>query len=491
VHKYTYEEVKAAFENEGYELLSNNYVNCKSKLKYRCPCGHIYNVSFDGWMKGRRCYFCRANIKLTTKYVKEVLNEEGYELLSEYKNSCTKFKYKCPMGHIGYIKWDHWRDGHRCSVCAGNVKVDKVIVEKEFYKEGYEVLDIFSNKGRTRVKYRCPNGHVHDMYYYNWRSGYRCPTCAGNVKKSYIYIKKEIESDGYRLLSKEYINNKSKLNLVCPNNHVYKVSWYEWRRLGSRCPRCSKTGESIQEDKLYKFISKYFKFKRRDRKLLLNKELDFVNDELKLAIEYCGLYWHSTKFKKDTNYHLYKLEECLDRGYKLITIFEDEWVFKPKAVMYKLRTVFSDTRNFLLNNYYISEINYLTAKKFFDCYSFDYIDESSITVGMFINNLLFCAINFVYDEDWIINDIAFLSNYYNIESVYAILDYFKNKHHITKLELYVDRRWDIYDFGSYGFELNSIISPKYWCVDRQHRLSVGKSEYGVWDCGYKLFIKYY
>jgi len=490
VRKYTYEEVKAAFEKEGYELLSGKYVNCKTKLKYKCPYGHIYSVSFEGWMKGRRCYFCRANIKLTTQYVRTALEKDGYELLSEYKNSRVKFKYKCPNGHIGYIKWDHWRDGHRCSVCAGNVKVDKSIIEKEFHKEGYCVLSVFSSRGRTRVRYKCSNGHIHDMYYYNWRRGYRCPTCAGNVKKSYTYIKNAIESEGYKLLSKKYINNKSKLNLICPNNHLYKVSWDEWNRLNSRCPRCGKVGESIQEENLFKFISKYGKFIRRDRAILNNKELDFVNYEFRLAIEYCGLYWHSNKFKR-RNYHLNKLEACLNNGYKLITIFEDEWVFKPKVVMYKLRTIFNDVKNFELDKHHISKINYLYAKKFFDCYSFNSIDVSSITFGMFVDDLLVCAVNFVYDDVWIVNDIAFLSNYYNIESVYIILDYFKDRYNISELKLYVDRRWDIYDFNSYGFALYKIIEPKYWYIEKQRRLDKKVGKFGVWDCGYKLFIKHY
>lgn len=491
MRKYTYKEVKEAFEAEKYKLLSTDYKNCRTKLTYECPNGHIYSMTFDGWLKGRRCYFCRANIKLSTKYVKETLEAEGYTLLSEYENSRTKFKYRCPNGHIGYMKWDHWRDGHRCPVCAGNVKVDKSIIEKEFYRESYYVLSVFSNKGRTRVKYKCPNGHIHDMYYYNWRNGYRCPSCAGNVKKSYEYIKKEIESEGYQLLSKKYINNKSKLSLICPNNHVYKVSWYEWKKLGSRCPRCSRTGESVQEDKLYRFISKYFKFKRRDRKLLLDKELDFVNDELKLAIEYCGLYWHSTKFKKYVNYHLDKLERCLDRGYKLITIFEDEWVFKPKVVMYKLKTVFNNIRNFEFDNCYISEVEYSYARRFFDCYSFKDINKSSVTFGIFINDLLVCAVNFIYNGTWIINDIAFLSNYHNIEGIYVILDYFKIKYAVSKLMLYIDRRWDIYDFYSYGFELDRIIEPKCWGIEKQRRLNSKVTKYGIWDCGYKLLIKYY
>ncbi len=41
IGKYTIDEVREVFEKDGYELMSKEYVNCKTKLQYRCPNGHI------------------------------------------------------------------------------------------------------------------------------------------------------------------------------------------------------------------------------------------------------------------------------------------------------------------------------------------------------------------------------------------------------------------------------------------------------------------
>lgn len=54
-------------------------------------------------------------------------------------------------------------------------------------------------------------------------------------------------------------------------------------------------------------------------------ELDFYLPEKKLAIEFNGNYWHSTRFK-DKDYHLKKTQLCQEKGIQLIHIFEYEWL---------------------------------------------------------------------------------------------------------------------------------------------------------------------
>ena len=57
------------------------------------------------------------------------------------------------------------------------------------------------------------------------------------------------------------------------------------------------------------------------------KEIDLYNNELKIGIEYCGLYWHNelSLSPRDSRYHYEKYKKCLAKDIRLITIFEDEW----------------------------------------------------------------------------------------------------------------------------------------------------------------------
>lgn len=60
-------------------------------------------------------------------------------------------------------------------------------------------------------------------------------------------------------------------------------------------------------------------------------ELDGVCEELKMSFEYCGLYWHD-EFQKHAHYHLDKMNHAFEAGYRLFTIFEDEWEHRQEQV---------------------------------------------------------------------------------------------------------------------------------------------------------------
>ena len=76
-----------------------------------------------------------------------------------------------------------------------------------------------------------------------------------------------------------------------------------------------------------------------DRKLINPLELDIIIPEKNIAIEYCGIYYHSETWgNKDKNYHLNKHNLCGEKNYKLITIFENEWFNKQDIVKSILST---------------------------------------------------------------------------------------------------------------------------------------------------------
>lgn len=61
--------------------------------------------------------------RLTYEFVKEQFEKEGYELLEEtYINSKTKMRYRCPEGHEHSISWGDWNKGRRCPYCSFDKK---------------------------------------------------------------------------------------------------------------------------------------------------------------------------------------------------------------------------------------------------------------------------------------------------------------------------------------------------------------------------------
>jgi len=117
-------------------------------------------------------------------------------------------------------------------------KLTYEFVKSEMEKEGYTLLTDKYIGAFQKLKYICSKGHGHDINWNNFKNGYRCPYCAGQVKPDIEFIRKEFEKEGYVLLTNEYIDNKQKLDCICLFGHDYRISWNKWL-MGRRCWVCS------------------------------------------------------------------------------------------------------------------------------------------------------------------------------------------------------------------------------------------------------------
>jgi hypothetical protein len=101
----------------------------------------------------------------------------------------------------------------------------------------------------------------------------------------------------------------------------------------------TKKQRSFSEVDLINFIKSLgVQVVENDRKSLSGMELDILIPEKNIALEFNGLYWHSTKFK-NRNYHLEKTERARSAGIRLIHIFEDEWNHKKEIVKEKIKSI--------------------------------------------------------------------------------------------------------------------------------------------------------
>jgi hypothetical protein len=177
--KFSFEFVRNEFLKEGYELLSEEYINCKQKLKFICPNGHEYQTRFDHWSRGARCAVCAGNAKLTIEFIRKEFEKEGYLLLEScYVNNKQNLGYSCPNGHLSSISWDRWQRGSRCIYCAGLAKYSIDFVRCYFEKEGYKLLEKEYKSNSQRLACVCPQGHERRMTFWNFQKGHRCRTCA-------------------------------------------------------------------------------------------------------------------------------------------------------------------------------------------------------------------------------------------------------------------------------------------------------------------------
>lgn len=131
---------------------------------------------------------------------------------------------------------------------------------KEYIENfGYKLLSKEYKNNKTELEIQCNDcGNIFHMRFNNFKDGkHRCECKSKPLVLTYEYVKNYIESCGYKLLSKEYKNNATYLLVWCgnPNHKPYKVKFNNFKDCNSRCPECNTTSKG--EEKIKEILIKY------------------------------------------------------------------------------------------------------------------------------------------------------------------------------------------------------------------------------------------
>ena len=293
--------------------------------------------------------------KLTYNYVKELFDKENYKLLSiEYKNSKTKLLVECPKEHQYEVIYNSFQRGHKCPICynkfSGDIKRHTYqYVKEQFKKENYKLLSKEYKNAHIKLKVECSKGHQYEVKYAEFQRGRRCPVCydeihSDNLRHSYEFVKELFEKENYKLLSKKYKNNSSKLLVECPEGHQYKIRYHNFQQ-GQRCPICWELETYSQAEKdcldIVRQIIPDKNVIENDRTQIINPktgrylELDIYIPSLNKAIEFNGEYWHKSNYSKFKDNQ--KIKQCKKRGIDLLIIKYQDWVNNRERQIEKLR----------------------------------------------------------------------------------------------------------------------------------------------------------
>lgn len=117
------------------------------------------------------------------------------------------------------------------------------------------------------------------------------------------------------------------------------------------CPRCSHT-KSRQEEAIASYLGIFTEVQSRDRRVIGPFELDIFMPKKHLAVEYSGMFWHShgdVDSERVGRYkHFAKHSSCAEKGVRLITVFESEWLERPHAIKRLLRNAIGAGRGRLM-----------------------------------------------------------------------------------------------------------------------------------------------
>ena len=279
-----YEHVKAEFAKAGYKLLSVYYKNSAQKLDIVCDKGHEVSTTWNAFVTKRGCRSCaRINRGITNKQngkkrkrfyasLENNVRARGYVLCTpfeKYQGSLNKVELVCSVGHRFEMVASRFYGGAGCPECAiASRRADIGRVRQQMLEEGYILLsDVYKNNS-TKLEVRCPNGHIFLTTWSYFNSGCRCMECYRERAGITIgIVKKGFEDANYTLLSEEYVNNRTRLRYICENEHPGETDWEHFGR-GGRCKKCA--------DDRHRLTLEYAteKFKERGLELLEDTYID-------------------------------------------------------------------------------------------------------------------------------------------------------------------------------------------------------------------------
>jgi hypothetical protein len=237
--------------------------------------------------------------------------------------------------------------------------------------------------------------------------------------------------------------------------------------------------------------------KNRNRYILNGKEIDLMIPEIKLAIEYNGLYYHTERMGKHSRYHLNKTTECNKVGYKLIHIFEDEWLNNKELVKNKLTHLCGRNTNQLIGarKCKIISITQKEKNEFLDKHHIQGRDKSIISIGAFYGDELVAVMTFDNKRNMSNKSdgksyelTRFATNInYRIPGIGdKLLKYFVREHLPSSIISFGDVRWVLDANNNFytklGFKLVNVLRPNYRYYNskihkhkRLHKFGFGKN----------------
>lgn len=228
-------------ESKGGEIIDGEYAGARAKVKVRCSNGHIWGARPYHLQAGVWCPFCAGNVKSNIQEMKRLAAKRGGKCLSqEYRGNNIKLRWRCKKGHEwettpGKIKTGTW-----CPVCAGNRPNSIELFKELAHERNGECMSANYVNMHSKLKWLCERGHEWKATPNSIKRGSWCPYCSGNVKLFLADMKALAMQRGGECLSEDYINNRTKLRWKCKDGHEWEATSAHVRN-GTWCPLCARS----------------------------------------------------------------------------------------------------------------------------------------------------------------------------------------------------------------------------------------------------------
>ena len=488
-----------------YDYSKSVYINCHTKVCVICPIHGEFMILPNKHYIGQGCRKCGY----ITNSINQTLSKEEFidkaRKVHGDKYDYSKLNYINNHTKVNIICSEHgefWQtpnshlNGRGCKKCGiiqralkqrSNTQ-DFIEKSRKIHGDKYDYSKVDYINNETKIRINCPKHGEFSQTPTHHLAGEGCPKCKyENIaqKQSHnidfvLNRFKEKHGNKYDYSKIEYNGLDKKVCINCPKHgDFWQEPWVHMKGCG--CPKCGVT-LSRNEDEIVQFLQNMLgvdAIESRNRTILGNRqELDVVVPSKKICIEYNGLLWHSDKFQRmGKTYHLRKTEICENKGYRLIHIFEDEYVNHKDIVLAKLKHILHANQELPVINARqttIKELDKKTAKEFLEQNHIQGYAKSTLYIGAFYQELLIGVMTFKKknknSNDWILIRFATDINYRHRGVGGKLFKFFIRKYNPNSIKSFADRRWTVNNNNLYlnlGFKCIEIYKPDYCYYDEK------------------------
>lgn len=217
-----------AIKKEGL-CLSKEYINGKNKLLWKCKNNHQWESSWNNVRRDKWCFKCFHKIPTINDLQQYAINKNGKLLTNIYVDNRTKMLWQCSEGHQWEAKWNNiFNQNQWCPYCANCVKTNiSELVEYAKSKNG-KLISTEYKDNKTSLIWECVIGHQWKARWNNIKSQNQwCPECSKFKTENNC---KEIVEDifGVKFNKTRFyydINNSKKWFEYDGYNEEYKIAF--------------------------------------------------------------------------------------------------------------------------------------------------------------------------------------------------------------------------------------------------------------------------
>lgn len=502
-----------------YDYSKVNYVKSSEKVCIICPEHGEFWQTPNSHLCGFGCPKCggKHEKRSTEEFINEAIKKHGdkYDYSEvEYINSKTKVKVIChekdengiEHGAFFVAPDKHLLRGDGCPKCAGRNKYkDKEYLInslKKVYKNDNYTFDKVVYRGyKEKITITCTEHGDFDITINHAMRGQGCPKCryikSANSKrrsvKEVIDEAKKVHGDKYDYsLITEYKNDRINYPIKCKTcGNIFYQNFNNHIKGEQDCPLCVHQS-SKEETEVFDYVKSLIgeeNIIKRDREILNGRELDIYIPSKKTAIEFDGVLWHNEKFNSDKNYHLKKTEDCLNKGVRLIHIFEDEWMYKQDIWKSMLANILGFTKNKIYaRKCVVKEVDLTEGNDFLTNNHIQGVCPSKIKLGLYYNDELVSLMTFGKSRnsigsnkhEWELLRFCNKLNTVVVGGASKLFKYFIKTYSPNNIISYADRRFSIGNlYDKLGFTLYNKSRPSYYYVignKRKNRINFQKAK---------------